>query len=124
MYTQHLTCASNRLFDRSIPFDDLFNYVLMKQGIIALCFIDGSTSCYDVSCDFNRVRLMSLLSSPDKLNHIIGWKVFAYPNDAETFFRSFYRLPGGYTAPAIALPRATLQAVVETLPPPTPQSVA
>ena len=121
MYTQHLTCASNRLFDSSIPFDDLFNYVLMKQGIIALCFIDGSTSCYDVSCDINRVRL---LSSPDKLNHIIGWKVFAYPNDAETFFRSFYRLPGGYTVPAIALPRATLQAVVETLPRPTPQSVA
>ena len=72
----------------------------MKQGIIALCFIDGSTSCYDVSCDFNRVRLMSLLSSPDKLNHIIGGKVFAYPNDAETFFRSLYRLPGRYTVQA------------------------
>ena len=68
---------------------------------------------------------MSLLSSPDKLlNHIIGWKVFAYPNDVETFFRSFYLLPDGYTVPAIALRHATLQAVVKTLPRPTPQSVA
>ena len=121
MYTQHLTCASNRLFDRSIPFDDLFNYVLMKQGIIVLCFIYVLLRCI--------MRLQSSsfdesTSSPDKLNHIIGWKVFAYPNDAETFFRSFYRLPGGYTVPVIALPRATLQDVVETLPCPTPQSVA
>ena len=93
----------------------------MKQGIIVLCFIYVLLRCI--------MRLQSSsfdesTSSPDKLNHIIGWKVFAYPNDAETFFRSFYRLPGGYTVPAIALPRATLQAVVETLPPPTPQSAA
>ena len=83
------------MFSTSIAYDKLFECVVAKQGIVALCFVDGCTPCYDVSHDFSRSRLMNKLSDTDNLDKFIGWKVFDCSGEAESFFRSFYCLPGG-----------------------------
>ena len=91
----HFNRVLPRMFSTSIPYDKLFEYVVARQGIVALCFVDGSTPCYDVSHDFNRLRLMNKLTDTDNLDKFIGWKVFDCSGEAESFFRSFYCLPGG-----------------------------
>lgn len=98
------------MFTPSTNFDHMFECALAKQGIVALCFVDGSTSCHDASHDFSRLRLMSKLSDNDNLDKIIGWRVFGYPGEAEAFFRSYYCLPGGLRVNAKESPSLRSQA--------------
>ncbi|EJK75053.1 hypothetical protein THAOC_03236 [Thalassiosira oceanica] len=98
------------MFTPSTNFDHMFECALAKQGIVALCFVDGSTSCHDTSHDFSRLRLVSKISDADNLDKIIGWKVFGYPGEAEAFFRSYYCLPGGLRVNAKESPSLRSQA--------------
>ena len=100
--TNNFPRSNTSMFDQSMPLDKLYEYTLRGQGIIALCFTDGSAPCYDVSYQFHRTRLTNVLSV-DNLDCLVGWKVFACPSDAEAFFRAFFYL-GGFKVDTTALP--------------------
>ena len=90
-------------FGQSMPLETLYQCTLAKQGIIALCFTDGSAPCYDVSHHFHRARLMSTLSYADNYDYLVGWKVFACSSNTEAFFRAFFYLDG-FKVDTTALP--------------------
>ena len=99
-------------FERSISLETLYQCTVAKQGIIALCFTDGSAPCYDVSHHFHRARLVKTLSNPDNFDYLVGWKVFECPSDAEAFFRAFFYLDG-VKADVAAFPHQNMPVAVK-----------